>query len=126
MRLELTARDGRYFWSDWFRGHAYGILALTFVLLSVADLVASIRVLPLGSAPLDVREGNRLAHAIWVTHGAAGFITYKLALVLVVLVAVWLIDRRSPATSRGVLWGANVLMALVALRHLAIIAVMAV
>lgn len=121
MSMELASREGRYFWSDWFDGHSLALLSTTFALLSLADLVATLRMMLLGV----VKEGNALADAVWIGHGPIGFIVYKTVLVTLIITLIWLVDQRNPRLARSVIGGAVVLMGAIALRHLAIMAALA-
>ena len=105
----------RYFWSDWFRGQSLGELCLLFVLLSLADLLATLKLMKNG-----VSEGNPTARAMLEHFGIPGFIGYKIALVALLLVVVRIIWRDKPATGRVLLWTANLLMTVIALMHITI------
>jgi hypothetical protein len=107
----------RYFWSSWFSGQSYGKLAVVFMLLSLADLAATMRLLPMG-----VREGNLLADRWLTQYGMLGFIFYKAALVAVVLMATWILARYRPNLSKTVLWTGLMVTGLVVIRHLGIVA----
>jgi hypothetical protein len=105
------------FWDGWFRGQSFGYLAVAFVLLSLADLLATVALLPQG-----IREGNLLADTWLKGYGLAGFYVYKAALVIVVLLATGLLTRYRPRLAHGILWAGLLLTGLVVLRHLAIVA----
>lgn len=115
--MDSPPQPPRYFWSDWFSGQSLALLATVFIMLSVADLVATQRLLPVG-----VKEGNALAALVLSHFGHVGFIVYKLALVAVVVLACVAIDRRDPGLARTILWGGILLMGVIALIHLAIMA----
>jgi len=119
MGTDQTPQTDRYFWSGWFEGHSLALLFMTFILLSLADLAATLRLMLAGI----IREGNALANSIWQSNGPFGFIAYKAALVLVVLSAIWFVHTRNPKLARTVLYGGILVMGVVALRHIAIIGV---
>ena len=77
MDIDLSPQETRYFWSSWFEGHSLALLFATFGLLSLADLIATLRLIRDGV----IREGNVLAEYMWLLHGQAGVIVYKTALV---------------------------------------------
>ncbi|HEY3415295.1 MAG TPA: DUF5658 family protein [Armatimonadota bacterium] len=108
----------RYFWTGWFIDQPYRVLAGVFVLLSLADLSATLHLLRSGA----IQEGNALALTILRLYGPAGMAAYKVALVLVILTLGWLIDRKDHRLSQIVMWSASVLMGYIALRQLAAIA----
>ncbi len=114
MTLTWRAKDERYFWSDWFTGHGYRTLSWLFVLLSAVDLYATVRLLTVGG-----REGNALANGVLQQYGLPGFALYKIALVGVILLALYLVNQRNPRLAILVLWGANLLMTYIALWHIA-------
>ena len=112
--------DVRYFWSGWIDRYSYAQLAIVFVLLSVADFLATTRMMPHG-----IKEGNALANAALDLDGPAGLAVYKSILVIAVLGILWLVHRSNPRLARGVLWGGITVMGVIALLHLAIISGMA-
>lgn len=111
------ARTARYCWESWFTSQSFRDLAALFVLLSLADLIATLHLLPAG-----IQEGNLLAAGWLYAYGTLGFVFYKFAMVSVVLGAMWLVQRSRPELALRVLWGAVVLMGVIALIHLAIMA----
>ncbi len=117
MDTDLTTRETRYFWNGWFEGHSLTLLFATYGLLSLADLIASLRLMLAGI----IREGNALADYMWEQHGVQGFIVYKAALVAFIVVVITLVHQRNGKLARAVLYGGILVMSAVALRHLAII-----
>jgi hypothetical protein len=111
-----TPDPPRPFWEAWASTVPAGHLYLAFVLLSAADLVATVRLVQAGFA----REGNAWALGVLHLSGWTGLVVYKILLVGVILGALALVDRTRPRLSRVVLLAANGLMGAVALRHLAI------
>ncbi len=97
------------------------LLFTTYGLLSLADLIASLRLMLKGI----IREGNALADYMWLQHGPLGFIVYKAALVTFIVVLISLVHQRNPKLARAVLYGGILVMSAVALRHLAIFCVLA-
>ena len=118
---DIEKRAPRYFWSGWFDGQSFRLLAFVFALFSFVDLLATIRTMATGT----VKEGNALADAVLKHYGNPGFIVYKLLLVLVILGTTWVVNRTNPRLAHGVLWGGILLMAVITLRHLAIIVMFA-
>lgn len=116
MEVTWKAKDGKYFWSTWFQGQSLRLLSLAFILLSAADLLATLNTMPHG-----VKEGNALAQTVLHLQGVTGFVVYKALLVTLALGVIWFVDRRNPRLARGVLWGAILLMTFIALLHLSII-----
>jgi len=116
MALEQTAQV-RYFWTGWFTGQSFALLATLYLLLSFADLYATARLIPFG-----IKEGNPLADWALQQHGPIGFAVYKLVVVLFVLGIVRIIERQKARTAHLLLWAANLIMTYVALRHIAILA----
>jgi hypothetical protein len=114
--MEAARTNGQYFWSSWMRGLSFGQLAWTFILLSLADLMATVQLLDYGIA-----EGNPLANATYLLSGPDGLIVYKAFLVTLILGLTWVIHRKRPALAINLLWASLLLMAVIALRHLAII-----
>lgn len=119
MTLAVVSKEGRYFWSGWFAGYGFSTLAMVFVLLSAVDLLATVRLLPLG-----VQEGNALAVTALRQYGLAGFALYKTVLVGVILLTLSLVERRNARLAHAVLWGANLLMTYIALLHVSILSAM--
>jgi hypothetical protein len=113
---ETGERTPRYFWSGWFDGQSFGLLATVFAIFSAIDLLATLETMATGV----VREGNALADAILVHFGRPGFIVFKIALVLLVIGVTWVVRKPNPRLAHGVLWGGILVMAIVTLRHLAI------
>lgn len=108
----------RYFWTGWFTGQSFALLAVLYLVLSFADLYATIRLIPFG-----IREGNPLADWALTQHGTLGFAMYKLVIVLFLLGIVRIIERQKVHTAHLLLWAANIIMAFVAIRHIAILAI---
>ena len=105
----------RYFWSGWFDGQSYALLAFVFSLLSFVDLLAT-----LGLMPYGIREGNGLANVVLERYHAAGLVVFKVLIVLIVLLCTWLVNGKNERTSRLVLWAGCLIMSVIVLRHLAI------
>ncbi len=122
MAWQPIAEERRYFWTAWLEAASPRTLAAAYVLLSVADLLCTMNAVGPDATPLGVREGNPLARVVLSLLGPQGMVVYKAALVLLILGLVYLIQRRQPHTAHLVLWGAVLVMAVVALRHLAIFA----
>ena len=116
MPLAVKAPDNRYFWTGWFTGQTFALLATLYILLSLADLIATARLIPFG-----VREGNALATLILRRYDMAGFILYKIALVIFVLGICRLIHLRDARLARIVLWLAVIAMGYVAILHITIL-----
>lgn len=121
MDRELSTHDTQYFWSGWFEGHSLTLLFTTYGLLSLADLIASLRLMIAGV----IREGNALADYMWMQHGPLGFIAYKATLVAFIVMVISLVHQRNSKLARAVLYGGILVMSAVALRHLAIFCVVA-
>ncbi|MHB0938609.1 MAG: DUF5658 family protein [Armatimonadota bacterium] len=117
MTLEQETVQARYFWSGWFTGQSFALLAVLYLILSFADLYATIRLIPFG-----IKEGNPLADWALQNYGNIGFAVYKLVIVLFLLGIVRVIERRKVHTAHLLLWTANIVMAFVAIRHIAILA----
>ncbi len=117
MDTDLSPRVTPYFWAGWFEGHSLALLCATYILLSTADLVATLRLMLAGV----ISEGNALADYIWTHSGPAGFIIYKIVLVSFILVVVKLLQQHNDKFARMVLYSGILVMSAVALRHLAII-----
>ncbi|MHB9025995.1 MAG: DUF5658 family protein [Armatimonadota bacterium] len=111
-------KSQQYFWTGWLVDLPFRDLAGVFVLLSLADLAASLQLLRSG----DIREGNELALTVLMLFGIRGLAVYKVFLVAVILVLCWLIDRKNHPLAQIVMWGAILLMGYIALRHLGAIA----
>ncbi|HEX2948150.1 MAG TPA: DUF5658 family protein [Armatimonadota bacterium] len=118
--IDRDSHEHRYFWSGWFNGQSFAELAAVFAMLSFVDLLATLRMMSVG-----VREGNGLANSFYQAYGPAGMVVFKVALVAVVLLATGVVDKTNPRLARGVLWGGNLLMAVLTFIHLAIISGMA-
>ena len=116
MPLEFKSKENRYFWSGWFSGQSFVVLAALYCLLSITDLLATVRLLPFG-----VREGNPWARWMLDHYDIAGFIAYKLLLVGVVLLATYIVERSNKRLAHIVLWAANIAMGYVTILHLAIL-----
>ena len=119
MLSEQSPPEKRYFWSSWFEGHSFGLLALVFALFSVVDLAATTVLLNHGI----IREGNALALYVLERFDYPGFILMKLLLVLVVVGCCKLVAQHNVRLGHGVLWAGILVLAVVTLRHLAIIGV---
>lgn len=104
-----------YFWSGWFDGQSFAQLAGMFAVFSFVDLLATLRSIATGM----VKEGNSLANSALQQYGIPGFITYKVLLVTLVIGAMWVVDRVNPRLARGVLWAGIIIMAFIAVLHLA-------
>lgn len=115
MALGQQSVNVRYFWSGWFTGYSFRQLALLYVVLSLADLYATLRLIP-----FEIREGNALARHVLEQYDFPGFLAYKVALVAFVLLVVKIIDARDARRSEMVLWAANIAMAYVAILHITI------
>ena len=109
------AAEPRYFWSTWFKTESLFELYTLFVLLSVGDLLATLKLMSYG-----VREGNWLANWVLLHYHQPGFVLYKLALVGFLLCVVRVIWQQRPSTARTLLWAANLLMTVIILMHLTI------
>jgi len=120
MDTDVHTRAPRYFWVVWIEKTRMSDMMVAFGLLSLADLLATVRMMPLG-----IREGNAIADAALHAYGTPGFIAYKLLMVGVILSLVAVIDRRRPLTARTVLLAAIGLMGIITLRHLGIMLVLA-
>jgi hypothetical protein len=112
--LEWKAKDQRYFWTGWFTGQSYALLASLYVLLSAADLLATVRWMKFGA----VKEGNPSANIIFKQYGLPGFIAYKAVLVAFVLLLIYIVEKRNRPLAHYVLWGANILMGFLAILHI--------
>jgi len=115
MPNELQPKEQRYFWSGWFTGQSFLMLAVLYLILSFADLYATIRQLAFG-----INEGNMLANWVLAHFGIPGFAVYKMLLVFFVLGVIKLIERRRMRVAHILLWAANITMAYVAILHIAI------
>lgn len=111
--------EKRYFWSGWFDGHSFSLLAMLFVLFSAIDLYATMLLLQ----HRIIREGNALADLVLQRYGFSGFIAMKIILVLVVITSAWLVTRSNLRLGLGLLWAGILVMAVVILRHIAIMGV---
>jgi len=118
MALEQQTAQVRYFWTGWFTGQSFALLAMLYLVFSFVDLYATIRLIPFG-----IREGNPLADWALQNHGTLGFAVYKLVIVLFLLGIVRIIERQKVHTAHLLLWAANIIMAFVAIRHIAILAI---
>lgn len=103
----------RYFW-HLPEGISLLQLSLIFILLSITDLVATVRMM----AAVGVKEGNVLADGILKHFGVPGFIAYKIFLVLFALAIIWFVYKYRPQLAMLVLWAAVLLMGFVTLVHL--------
>jgi len=123
MPNQLQPKEQRYFWSGWFTGQSFFILAMLYLILSFADLYATIRLLGfdnIAGNPLGTREGNPLANWVLVHYGIVGFAMFKILLVFVVLGVIKLIERQRLRVAHILLWAANIIMAYVAILHITI------
>jgi hypothetical protein len=116
--MDAEVKTTHYFWDGWFSGQSFAALVGLFSLFSFVDLLATMRLVPLG---VGVQEGNPLANYALDHYGAMGFILYKLMLVTLVIASCWLVHPRNARLANGVLWAGSLVMTAVALRHLAII-----
>lgn len=114
--MELTRKDGQYFWVGWMAEQRFHTLLSAFLLLSLADLFATLRMLPFG-----IREGNALAEMVLLRYGAIGFVVYKCLLVLLIVALARIIDRRERRLAVNLLWGGILVMGYVSLMHLSVI-----
>ncbi len=121
METDVRATAPRYFWDTWADTVPVGNLYVVFLLLSLADLVATVRQVQ----ATVITEGNPLA--LWALHvgGAVGITAYKVCLVGVILGALAVVDRTRPRLARVVLLAACILMGIIALRQLGIMSVFA-
>ena len=117
MPLAWKSKDDRYFWTGWFDGQSFWLLAGVYALLSVTDLIATARLIPFG-----IKEGNPAAGWIMAHYGVSGFIIYKVALVAFLLAVVGIIDRGNTRLSRLLLWAGNITMGYIAILHIVILA----
>jgi hypothetical protein len=76
-----------------------------FVLLNVGDLVSTYLALGMG-----MREGNPLMSALLQQYGFAALILYKIAVVAVVGIGVWLLRRYHPRLAQVTLFVCNALV----------------
>ncbi len=104
--------------AQWFNGQTFSTLATAFVLLSLADLMATLQTVPTAL----LREGNGTANLMLQTYGIVGMVFYKSCLVFIVLGILWRVTQQKPRLAASVLWGALLLMGFVALYHLTIFA----
>jgi hypothetical protein len=110
------AEQQRYFWTQDLAGPSQEELVAAFLIISLADLIATLRMMAAGF----IREGNTLAAAIIHDYGILGMIVYKLVLMaIVVTIAAVLLPRRRSA-ARGILWTGIIITGIVLLRQLAI------
>lgn len=117
--METAVQHPRYFWTDWLAGCSLKQLSVGFILLSLADLLSTVRLLQYDI----IREGNIVAEVTLVNHGLPGFIIYKIALTALVLGVIWVIRQQNWLLARNVLWTALLVFGVIALRHVAIFAV---
>lgn len=106
----------KYFWSDELAEPATRDLMTAFVLVSIADLFATMRLLAMGV----IREGNVLADRVLRDFGDRGFILFKLLLITLILGLAAFIHSRRPSAGRAVLWAGILLTGVVLIRHIAI------
>jgi REP element-mobilizing transposase RayT len=106
----------KYFWSDELAEPAVRDLMTAFILVSVADLFATMRLLAMGV----ISEGNALANWVLREFGNNGFILFKLLLIALILALAAVIHARRPAVGRAVLWTGILLTGVVLIRHIAI------
>ena len=118
MTQELKQKEERYFWSGWFTGQSFALLAALYVLLSATDLIATLRLIPFG-----VQEGNPWARWVLDHYGTPGFIAYKALLVGIVLLITRVVSRSNARLAHIVLWGANIAMGYITILHIAILTV---
>jgi len=117
MPMEWKSKEERYFWTGWFTGQSFALLAGLYFILSFTDLYATIRLLLFNGM---IREGNPLANWTLLHFGTPGFIAYKLLMVFIVLGVLKLIERERMRIAHVLLWVANIVMAYVAILHIAI------
>ena len=106
----------RYFW-HLPEGSSLPQLSLVFILLSITDLVATVRMM----AAVGVKEGNPIADRILNNFGTPGFIAFKMLMVIFALALIWFINEHRPKMATLVLWAATLLMGFITLVHLALI-----
>jgi len=116
MPIEWKSKEERYFWTGWFTGQSFALLAALYAMLSFADLYATVRLIPFG-----IREGNPLANWALTRFETPGFIIYKVLLVFLVLGVIKLIERHNARIAHILLWIANIAMGYVAILHIAIL-----
>ncbi|MHB9130269.1 MAG: DUF5658 family protein [Armatimonadota bacterium] len=117
MSDEPIVQPTRYFWSGWITTPSIGQLEMVFLLLSLADLSATIKMMMEGL----IREGNQLAATVLHFHGIYGLIAYKMTLVLIVITTTWIVSRQKPELATKVLWGAILLMGVIGLKQISVL-----
>ncbi len=105
----------RYFW-HLPEGSSLPQLSLVFILLSITDLIATVRMM----LTVGVQEGNILADWILKNFGYPGFIAYKIILVVFALAIIWYVNEHRPQLATLVIWAAVLLMGFITLVHLAL------
>jgi hypothetical protein len=120
MRNEFEDQP-HYFWTGWFDGQSYALLAVVFCLLSFVDLLATLRLMSDGVSDSGVHEANKLANYVIQHYHTPGVIVLKLLLVLIVLFCTWGINLKNERLSRQVLWAGCLIMSVICILHLAII-----
>jgi hypothetical protein len=110
-----------YFWTGWFDGQSYTLLAGVFCLLSFVDLLATLRLMPGGMSNSGIHEANKLANYILQHYHTPGVIALKVLMVLIVLGCTWGIKQANERLSRQVLWAGCLIMSVICVLHLAII-----
>lgn len=106
----------KYFWTESLAEPKYRDLVAAFLLVSFADLFATLRLLAMGA----IREGNAVANWVLAQFGGIGFIIFKVLLVALVLIIAGYINTRRPGVARSVLWAGILITGVVLLRHIAI------
>ena len=103
-----------------------GLKAILYVCLhfssfffSIIDLYATMLLLQHNI----IREGNAIADMVLHRYGFPGFIVMKIALILIVLFCSWMVARSNYRLGLGLLWAGILIMAVVILRHIAIMGV---
>ncbi|MEI7834730.1 MAG: DUF5658 family protein [bacterium] len=105
----------RYFW-HLPEGSSLPKLSLLFILLSITDLIATVRMM----AAAGVKEGNPIADGILKNFGIPGFVGFKLFMVFFALALIWYINEHRPKLATLVLWAATLLMGFITLVHLSL------
>ena len=100
----------------WFEGYSFQTIAWAFILLSIADLLATLQTVPTGI----LKEGNNVANVILNDYGIGGMILQKVLLVTLAIAILRLVVEHRPRLAFRVLWFSTLLMSFVALYHLTI------
>lgn len=108
---------------NWMSQHSFGMLAAAFVVVSIADLVATLRAMEFSDG--RVQEANGAAAAWMQQFGPVGMVAFKLLLMTGAVLLLWAVDSQNPKLARGVLWLAVVGMGFLTLWHLKIFTMIA-